>query len=241
MLELPDGRTVVYDAGRMAAPTSCCRVVSGYLWSRGLTHIDAIVLSHADSDHYNALPELLERFSVGTIYVSPVMFDDPNASIQCLSDAINRAKVPLRVIASGDRLSGGPGCWLEILHPPPHGLPSTSNANSIVLSAEYAGRRVFLPADLASPGLNDVLAEQPLHCDMLLVPHHGSKTSMPKELSAWATPDWAVIHADHRYDTREVEATYAKRGRVLHTADSGAVMARIDEKGLRVATYVGGK
>ena len=71
VLELPGGRTVLYDAGRMAAPTACCRSVSGYLWSRGLTHIDAVVLSHADTDHYNAVPELLERFSVGTVYVSP--------------------------------------------------------------------------------------------------------------------------------------------------------------------------
>ena len=110
-----------------------------------------------------------------------------------------------------------------------------------MLSVEYGGRRVFLPADLQSPGLDDVLAERPLHCDMLLVPHHGSRTSMPAELSAWSTPAWSVFSADHRYDTSAVEAIYAKHGRVLHTADTGAVMARVDEKGLRVETFVGGK
>ena len=36
--------------------------ISHYLWSRNITHVDAVVLSHADTDHYNALPELLERF-----------------------------------------------------------------------------------------------------------------------------------------------------------------------------------
>jgi len=241
VLELPDGRTVLYDAGRLSSPTSCCRVISGYLWSRGLTHIDAVVLSHADTDHYNALPDLLERFSVGAVYVSPVMFDHINASLGFLRDALDRARVPIREISSGNRLSGGPGCVLEVLHPPPHGLPSTSNANSIVISLEYGGRRVILPADLQSPGLDDVLAEQPLHCDMLLVPHHGSKSSMPAELSAWSTPDWAVFSADHRYDTSSVEATYAKYGHVLHTADTGAVMARVNEKGLRVETFVKGK
>jgi competence protein ComEC len=238
VLELPNGRTVLYDAGRMAGPTSCCRIVSGYLWTRGLTHIDAVVLSHADTDHYNALPELLERFSVGTVYVSPVMFDEQNASIKFLRAALDRAKAPVRVIACGDRLSGGPGCELEILHPPPHGLPSTSNANSVVLCVEYEGRRVLLPADLQSPGLDEVLNERPLPCDMLLVPHHGSRTSKPAELSAWCTPAWSVISTDHRYDTREVEAIYAQRGRVLHTADSGAVLARVDEQGLRVETFV---
>jgi competence protein ComEC len=240
VLELPDGRTLLYDAGRLSAPVSCCRSISGYLWSRGLTHIDAVILSHADTDHYNALPGLLERFSVGAVYVSPVMFDNMNASLRFLREALDRARVPVREIYSGNRLSGGPGCTLAILHPPPHGLPSTSNANSIVVAVEYEGRRVILPADLQSPGLDDVLAERPLHCDMLLVPHHGSRSSMPAELSAWSTPDWAVFSADHRYDTSAVEAIYARRGRVLHTADTGAVMARVDEKGLRVETFVGG-
>jgi competence protein ComEC len=237
VLELPDGRTVLYDAGRLAAPTACSRSISGYLWSRGLTHIDAVVLSHADTDHYNALPELLERFSVGAVYVSPVMFDTPNAAIRYLSDSIERAKVPLRVIASGDRLSGGPGCMLEVLHPPPHGLPSTSNANSVVISVEYLGRRILLPADLQSPGLDDVLAENPLHSDVLLVPHHGSKSSKPEQLAAWSTPSWAVFSADHRYDTSSVEAIYGRKGHVLHTADTGAVTVCVDEKGLQVETF----
>jgi competence protein ComEC len=110
-----------------------------------------------------------------------------------------------------------------------------------VLSVEYAGRRILLPADLQSPGLDDVLAESPLPCDVLLVPHHGSKSSKPEALAAWSTPGWAVLSADHRYDTRSVEAIYARRGRVLHTADAGAVTARIDEHGLRLDTFVSGR
>ena len=139
---------------------------------------------------------------------------------------------------AGDRLSGGPDCRLEVLHPPPQGLPATSNANSIVLSVEYAGPAHALAGRSPVAGLDDVLAERPLHCDVLLVPHHGSTSSMPAELAAWSTPAWAVFSADHRYDTSGVEAIYARRGRVLHTADTGAVMARIDAKGLRVETFV---
>ena len=64
---------------------------------------------------------------------------------------------------------------------------------------------------------------------------------MPAELSAWSTPEWSVFSADHRYDTSSVEAIYGKYGHTLHTADTGAVMARVDEKGLRVETFVGGR
>ncbi|MBW3598807.1 MAG: ComEC/Rec2 family competence protein, partial [Planctomycetes bacterium] len=75
LLEFPDGRTLLYDAGSLGPPTSGGRAIAAVLWSRGLRHLDAVVLSHADADHYNALPELLERFSVGVVYVSPLMFD----------------------------------------------------------------------------------------------------------------------------------------------------------------------
>jgi competence protein ComEC len=56
VLELPDGRTSLYDAGRLGSPQAASDAVAGYLWSRGITHLDAAVLSHADADHYNALP-----------------------------------------------------------------------------------------------------------------------------------------------------------------------------------------
>lgn len=56
VLELPDGRTLLYDAGHLGPPGVASRAIAGYLWSRGRTHLDAVVLSHADADHYNALP-----------------------------------------------------------------------------------------------------------------------------------------------------------------------------------------
>ena len=87
------------------------------LWSHGLRHLDAVVLSHADLDHYNALPGLLERFSVGAVYVSPVMFDKENPAMEELRRAIDEHHVAVREIQAGDRLHGGDGCLLEVLHP----------------------------------------------------------------------------------------------------------------------------
>ena len=78
VLELPGGQTMLYDAGRLGSPESAARAISGFCWSRGITHLDAVVISHADTDHYNALPELLEKLTVGVVYVSPVMFEHPN-------------------------------------------------------------------------------------------------------------------------------------------------------------------
>jgi competence protein ComEC len=183
VLESPDGEVMLYDAGGIGAPEFATRSIASFLWSRGIMRIDGIVLSHSDTDHYNAVPGLLERFRVGAIYVSPVMFrsignvDDEGPNV--LLEAIHQANVPIREIWSGDQLRMGPDVTIDVLHPPRRGIIGSDNANSVTLGVEYAGRRVLLPGDLESPGIDDVMAERPYDCDVLLAPHHGSRRSDP--------------------------------------------------------------
>jgi competence protein ComEC len=179
VVELPGGQTLLYDAGRLGSPTMAARAVSGYLWSRGLTHLDAVVISHADADHYNAVPALIKQFSLGAVYVSPVMFLERAGSLEALRAALARSGVAVREVWSGDRLRVGGGATVEVLHPPRRGVLGSDNANSIVLAIEYQGRRLLLTGDLESPGLDDVIAEQPYDCDVVLAPHHGSPSSDP--------------------------------------------------------------
>ena len=188
VVRLPQGETLLYDAGRMGSPLAGERAIAGVLWSKGIRHLDAVVLSHADADHYNALPGLLQKFSVGVVYVSPVMFDERAAALEVLRGAIETAGVPLRTIAAGDRLRGPQGCVLEISHPPPRGVLGSDNANSIVLGIEFQQRRILLTGDLESPGLEDVLAEEPWHCDILMAPHPAAATAIRRESSTGARP-----------------------------------------------------
>jgi competence protein ComEC len=220
VVELPDGRTLLYDAGRLGSPVSAARTVAGFLWSRGITHLDAVVISHADADHYNALPALIEQFSIGVIYVSPVMFDHPDRATRVMHAAIVQSGVPMREVWGGDLLHGGAGARLEILHPPRRGVLCGDNANSIVLAIEYEGRRVLLTGDLESPGLDDVMAESPLDCDVVLAPHHGSAFSDPPGFADWSTPEWTVVSGGPRDRLDAVATAYESRGAV-HVAVAG--------------------
>ena len=118
VLELPSGKTVLYDAGQFGAPMRAARIIEGMLWSRGITHIDAVVVSHPDIDHYNALPELLEKCSIGEVYVSPAMFEKNLSAVKALQSALDNAKVPVRIISAGDQLESDADCRLEVLNPP---------------------------------------------------------------------------------------------------------------------------
>jgi len=97
------------------------------------------------------------------------------------------------------------------------------NANSITLEVEHAGRRMLLPGDLESPGLEDLMSELPHDCDVLLAPHHGSARSDPPGFAAWSTPEWVVVssgNADVRPSVRSYELAGAA---VFQTNFSGTV------------------
>ena len=66
-----DGPTLLYDAGRMGDPHVGRRLIAPALWARGVTRLDAVILSHADMDHYDGLPDLLDRFPIGAVLVPP--------------------------------------------------------------------------------------------------------------------------------------------------------------------------
>jgi competence protein ComEC len=241
VLETPNGKTFLYDAGSLGSPDFATQSIAGYLWQRGILRVDGIILSHADVDHYNAVPGLLERFHVGAVYVSPMMFDwygatGPDEAPNVLHNAIDAAGVPIHEIWAGDRLHVG-DVSIDVFHPPHDGVVGSDNANSITLAVEYAGRRLLLPGDLETPGLDDVVAELPYDCDLLMAPHHGSRRSDPPGFAAWSTPEWVVVSGGADSDA-EVVRTYAASGaKVLNTGKLGAIDFSIGRDGIAVDSF----
>jgi competence protein ComEC len=241
LVEFPDGHNLLYDSGRLGSPLAGVRPISSVLWSRGIRHVDAMVISHADADHFNAIPGLLERFSIGAVYVSPVMFRRMPAAVKELRDSIERRGVPLREIYANQQLAAGEDTKVEIMHPTSKGVYGSDNANSILLLIKYAGRRVLLTGDLESPGLDDVLAEEPLDADVVLAPHHGSPRSNPGRFADWCMPKHVVISGSKPLGDEavieSVKDSFRLRGaEVYHTAEDGCVRVEIDDRGIAIQT-----
>ena len=93
-----------------------------------------------------------------------------------------------------------------------------------------------MTGDLESPGLDDLLAEEPQRCDVLMAPHHGSRKSNSPALAHWCRPRWVVFSDDGRLNTPEIDRTYQSLGgQTLHTWNSGAVHVAIDAAGIEVS------
>ena len=257
LIELPDGRAILYDCGRMGSPIIGERAVEAVLRSRGIRRLDAIIISHADTDHYNAIPELLRRFEVSQVLVSGKMRDEldqvraeasqsddlatlpgTKAALLMLARAIERYGVQLNVTSNGANLSTDPSFALRVLHPPALGISGSTNANSIVLELKYRGRRVLLTGDLEKGGITRLLDNDRRHYDVLQAPHHGSANNNPAEMAAWTSPTWVVLCSSLSDPVGKATAAYQEASAtVLHLARKGATRVRWTEQGVEVRSW----
>ncbi len=247
LVELPDGKVLLYDAGRMGSPRAAAMPIASVLWSRRIHHIDALVLSHADADHFNAVPDLLERFSVGIIYVSPMMFRRSAPALGALHAAIDDAGVPVGHLYENEQLASQGGVVVQVVHPPPGGCGRGAdgggahggdNENSILLLLECGRHRILLTGDIEGQGLDELLAEMPIACAVLMAPHHGSRHSRPAAIVGWADPQVVIISAGAGLPIRQVGPAYARDGAsVLWTHRDGMIEVVTDGQQLRVSTW----
>lgn len=237
VLETPDGRTLLYDAGALGGPDVARRQIAPYLWYRGIRRIDHVFLSHADLDHFNGICALLDRFAVGSVIFTPTFVNKRAPGVQLTLAALERHHVPTRVVRAGHRLQAGE-VQFEVLHPPAVGPEGIENARSMVLLVRHARHTFLLTGDLEGPGLARVLSLAPVHIDVLMAPHHGSRFANTAELAQWAQPTLVVsCEGPPRGPVRPPEPYTPMGARFLGTWPHGAVTVRSHASGLVVETF----
>ena len=181
------------------------------LRSRGIRRIDLLVVSHDDMDHAGGAEALRRSFEVLRTMTGTGR-QHPSANECRLDDAWQWDGVVFRVS-----------------HPPP-GIEGSDNDRSCALAIAGPGGRALLLADPEASGEARLL-EQPLAADVVLLPHHGSRSSSTPALVAAVTARLGIASAGfgNRWGmpAAEVVARWRAAGTtVLATAESGAVTVR---------------
>ncbi len=239
LVEFPNGRTLLFDAGALDDGERAYRVIRTALWQRGITRLDAIALSHADLDHVNAIPQLTEEIPVGTLLVAKSFFQSPQAVVPYLVQRVKGKKIPIRTVGQDDRLAFDPSVNVEVEHPDPNKKYPRSNANSLAIRFTHAGRSLMLVGDVEKEGLDDLMAHDKGQVDVIQSPHHGSRTANTAELVRWANPAIVVVSVGHVPGRmQELKTLYGSSVRLLSTHDNGAVTIEISPTGqLLVKAY----
>lgn len=232
LIELPNGKNIIYDCGSTVSSKFAARRVSEVLWHKGIGSIDSVIVSHADIDHFNGIPELSQRFSIGRVYLSAMMNQHQSPSVAELQQSLRKGNIAIKEMMAGDRLTVDPNVNIQVLTPAVDLTPTNDNSASIVISVEYQGQRILLPGDLEKEGLEALLRTPARHFDLVMAAHHGSSHSDPHRFCEWATPKYLAVSCGKGKLAPVIdEVANGHQCQLLRTDTAGAITFEIRKDG----------
>lgn len=232
-----EGKKLLIDTGR-----SDSKLLKG-LASEGVVHLDGVLITHCDDDHYGSLDALRGIVGVDSVYAAKGMSQLDNAKAQEIeSVSVELTGRKACELSLGAKLDVG-DFSLEVVSP--EALVDGGNQDSLTLiaSVEKGGKtwKTLLCGDAESETLEMLdCKDQLCDIDVLKVGHHGSRVSVSESLLETLKPEVALISvgARNRYGHPTEEALDAldeSGAQVFRTDESGKVICSFGDKGLELS------
>ena len=225
VVRFPGSSVMVIDAGGSYGGFDAGeRIVAPYLWSQKIMHVDYLVLSHPDLDHFGGLGFIAMNFAPRAFWTTGV----PSLDIGYgrLMDDLERAKIPTVLVRETPRLAAIGGVAIAALNGGA-GFGRTQNNSSMVLRFSFGSASLLFTGDIESAGERAMLESgADLRATILKVPHHGSASSSTPAFVEAVHPAAAIIPDGYLNNFHFPAAAVVKR-----YVDEGALVMRTDLDG----------
>ena len=224
--------TLLYDTGPRFNDLADAgnRIIAPYLRAMGIRELDGMVITHLDADHSGGALSLLETVPVG--WLASSMSED--SRIVVARKEANKVHVPCYAgqtwVWDGVRFDVLHPRWESYLNP-----KLKTNDRGCVLKITSAHGTALLTADIEARSEAELVAYQKgaLPSDVMLVPHHGSKTSSTPAFIAAVHSRLAIATPGYRnrlgHPLPEIVARYQEQGvRFMRSDYDGAIEVRFD-------------
>lgn len=242
-LKLPDGTAILSDGGSSSRQNVETYVLEPFLWSNGISRLDYVFVSHADSDHTNAVFDLMEEYPdmIGTL-----MLPESDSAQKQFSDLLalaDKNNIPVNWVSKGDvlRSAAVPDLSFEILWPEKNAFFEDTNALSLVWRLSYGNFSMLFTGDLPKEQETSLTGLEA--STVLKVAHHGSNYSTTSEFLQLVQPKLAVIScsANNRYNhpgADTLSRLQAQNTQILITKDCGAITITADKTHIQAETFL---
>jgi len=234
------GRCIVFDAGSLNRKNIGSRIVVPFLRYRGISAIDAVIISHKDIDHMNGLPEITEQYQVKKVCASKDFTMKKEKGIAgFLSKALKLNGLNIDAI-NDNKLNRS--IDFEMLWPADEVCGDNSlseNDKSIVALVTFADRKILITSDIEEIA-QDKLIEQyeNLSADVVIVPHHGSQSSFESGFLERLNAQYLICSCSRTRLENLQNKKIPGNADLFITARDGAVSIMINQKGkLSVETF----
>ncbi|MDR2861098.1 MAG: DNA internalization-related competence protein ComEC/Rec2 [Syntrophobacterales bacterium] len=248
VIQVPGDKTILIDGGGFEGSTFDMgrHVIIPFLLHKKIRKIDIMILTHPHADHLSGLIYILKNFPVGEVWINGE--DVPDDTYQTMRDIIARKKIPLTMQNENSPERTVNNLRLTILNPekfPDKQSDYTAvNNRSLVLKLRFGEITILIPGDISiATEKRLVNSRHDLKSDVLLVPHHGSRTSSTDIFLDEVKPNVALIscgldniyrlphpHTLERYERRNI--------RIMRTDWNGALFLETDGHYIRYDQYV---
>jgi competence protein ComEC len=218
-----DHKAILYDTGASydSGFNMIDSVVLPYLQHSGVQQLDKVVISHSDNDHAGGL-DVLEQ----SIVIKELIYNaNSKKKYRCLQDeSFHWQGLTFQMI------------W-------PDKVVYKENDDSCVLLITDGKHKVLLTGDISKKVEGQLIQQYPqMQADVLIVPHHGSKTSSSDAFVSQVSPTFAIVSAGFlnrwHMPVSEVTNRYQDKDiQLLNSAESGQIIINFSEKGMVKQTY----
>ena len=242
LIQFPDRTNILIDGGGNSSKRFNVgkNIIAPFLWYKRIRRIDMVVITHPDSDHYNGLGFIIERFHPEIVYTNGQLGQAD--SYNDLLGIATREKVPVRATGVQKTLHKDSLCSLTCLGMP--GLPVenfSENNRSLVLQLQCGKKSFLFPGDIEIEAEALLVQKKaPVQADVLLAPHHGSKTSSSKKFVRTVDPRLIIVSAGRSkkglFPALEHQRWWQQQNiDVLITGSNGTVTCRTDGEAIQTA------
>jgi competence protein ComEC len=158
--------------------------------AQGVGQVDRLVVSHWDRDHSGGLNKLFKQLPVKHLVLPSERHSKREQKLSLNVNNTSRCKSTTWHKADNSHTTNLELRYIALAQ---QGLKG-NNASCIVLLRIH-GRQILLVGDIEAKAEKMLLAQQPdlLTSDILIAPHHGSKTSSTKDFLAMVRPSFVLI------------------------------------------------
>jgi len=241
---LPHGKTILVDGGGALSKKFNVgeSVIAPYLWHRGFTSLDAILISHPDADHYSGIPFLLEHFKPETLWINGDRGHDQRyLDLLTLADDLY---IDVRQSGNEQMVGKSKEAKLQgIYNPFQNDEAASSNDRSIVLRFTHGNFASILPGDISKRVEKQLLVNgTALESNIFLSSHHGSKTSNSYPFLKEVNPQQIIVSAGRfypEYFPSEQLRNYCNKHAIplLNTASIGAITVKFTNEKITVTSF----
>ncbi len=177
--------TLIYDTGPKLGSRADAgeNIVTPFLETLHIKKIDMMIISHGDNDHSGGAQAIAAHYPIQIIKTSD----------------LQRVKLPNTSLCLRGESWDWDGIHFSFIYPPTDKL-NLDNDSSCVLQITDSDKKILLVGDIEKMPENYLLTEEGDHLqsNILIAPHHGSKTSGVKKFIEAVQPQYTIFAVGYR-------------------------------------------